>query len=76
MGFPKEALPEGWTLEEADDDWAVGIEPGGGRYFLSLEDQLAFPLRENARGEREVDTTEGVPLRDYEESAIHESAER
>lgn len=30
-------LPEGWTLKESDDDWAVAIAPDGTEHLLGEE---------------------------------------
>jgi hypothetical protein len=36
-------LPQGWTLQESPEDWAIGIAPDGQEYFLGTD--AAYPRR-------------------------------
>lgn len=34
LGYDPDLLPDGWTLEEAPDAFAMGVDPAGLRYAL------------------------------------------
>lgn len=59
LGFPT-PLPEGWTLREAPEEWAIGIDPSGQEYYLSRA--KAYPRRQAnfVKNPYMIDTKNGV----------------
>ena len=65
IGYPKEKLPDNWTLVESPEDWAIAVSPEGQEYFLAVD--AAYPRRKSEVaigrlkvGEFYIDTKSGV----------------
>ena len=59
LGFPADQLPEGWKLEESEDDFARAIDPAGRRYLVTT-DGTAYP--EIIEGENAITLDSDNPI--------------